>query len=242
MKLHLVSDIHLEHWKPYHLKVIERVPECDALVLAGDIFQWSTFNANERDDIWKAFQGKAPYVMWIPGNHEYYGAKAGAMFHPTGGVMTLFSDGHLSPADGPRFIGDTLWFPYSAGDEEFYRLLNDFSMIQGPVGSWAAVEYGKTHVNLMENVRKDDIVVTHHLPSPLSTPARFRMEETNRFFVGNCEDIIKHRQPKLWLHGHTHDACDYMIGKTRVLCNPMGYPGQRVPPGKQYNPDLLIDV
>ena len=30
---------------------------------------------------------------------------------------------------------------------------------------------------------------------------------------------------KYWIHGHTHDACDYMIGDTRVLCNPRGYIG-----------------
>ena len=32
------------------------------------------------------------------------------------------------------------------------------------------------------------------------------------------------RQPKLWIHGHSHDRCDYSLGKTRVVANPMGYP------------------
>jgi hypothetical protein len=29
----------------------------------------------------------------------------------------------------------------------------------------------------------------------------------------------------LWTHGHTHEDFDYMIGTTRVVCNPRGYVG-----------------
>jgi len=32
-------------------------------------------------------------------------------------------------------------------------------------------------------------------------------------------------QIKLWVHGHTHDPYDYVIGETRVVCNPRGYIG-----------------
>jgi len=28
---------------------------------------------------------------------------------------------------------------------------------------------------------------------------------------------------KLWTHGHTHEDFDYMLGSTRVVCNPRGY-------------------
>ena len=27
----------------------------------------------------------------------------------------------------------------------------------------------------------------------------------------------------MWVHGHTHERYDYMIGSTRVVCNPRGY-------------------
>ena len=35
--------------------------------------------------------------------------------------------------------------------------------------------------------------------------------------------IIDHPQIKLWTHGHTHEDFDYMIGSTRIVCNPRGY-------------------
>jgi hypothetical protein len=37
------------------------------------------------------------------------------------------------------------------------------------------------------------------------------------------EFILDHPQIKLWTHGHTHEPFDYMIGDTRIVCNPRGY-------------------
>ena len=39
------------------------------------------------------------------------------------------------------------------------------------------------------------------------------------------EFIMDHPQIKLWTHGHTHEPFDYMIGETRIFCNPRGYIG-----------------
>jgi predicted phosphodiesterase len=39
--------------------------------------------------------------------------------------------------------------------------------------------------------------------------------------------IMLHNRPqiRLWVHGHMHNASDYMLGTTRVVCNPRGYTG-----------------
>jgi hypothetical protein len=37
--------------------------------------------------------------------------------------------------------------------------------------------------------------------------------------------ILDHPEICLWTHGHTHEDFDYMIGTTRVVCNPRGYIG-----------------
>jgi hypothetical protein len=34
---------------------------------------------------------------------------------------------------------------------------------------------------------------------------------------------MDHPQIKLWTHGHTHEDFDYMVGSTRIVCNPRGY-------------------
>jgi hypothetical protein len=39
------------------------------------------------------------------------------------------------------------------------------------------------------------------------------------------EFIMDHPEIVLWTHGHMHDPFDYVIGTTRVVCNPRGYAG-----------------
>ena len=69
------------------------------------------------------------------------------------------------------------------------------------------------------------VVVGHHAPSRISTHARYADDTTmNGGYSSSLDDyIIDHPQIKLWTHGHTHHNFDYMIGSTRVVCNPRGY-------------------
>jgi hypothetical protein len=39
------------------------------------------------------------------------------------------------------------------------------------------------------------------------------------------EIMLDNTHIKLWTHGHTHHCFDYVIGETRVVCNPRGYDG-----------------
>jgi Icc-related predicted phosphoesterase len=67
------------------------------------------------------------------------------------------------------------------------------------------------------------IVVTHHAPSIKSNVDQYRSDRLSAAFASNMEDFILEHQPRLWIHGHTHESFDYQIGKTRVVCNPRGY-------------------
>jgi Icc-related predicted phosphoesterase len=69
------------------------------------------------------------------------------------------------------------------------------------------------------------VVVGHHAPSKASTHPRYQTELImNGAYSSRLDDfILNHPQIKLWTHGHTHEEFDYMIGTTRVVCNPRGY-------------------
>jgi Icc-related predicted phosphoesterase len=69
------------------------------------------------------------------------------------------------------------------------------------------------------------VVVGHHAPSKASTHPRYQTEVImNGAYSSRLDDfILNHPQIKLWTHGHTHEEFDYMIGTTRVVCNPRGY-------------------
>jgi len=69
------------------------------------------------------------------------------------------------------------------------------------------------------------VVVSHHCPSEQSVHAKYRADTImNGGFRSNLDDFIAYRpQIKLWCHGHTHEDFDYVLGETRVVCNPRGY-------------------
>jgi predicted phosphodiesterase len=224
--------MHLEFWHPWHMRPVGAVPECDVLVLAGDILTLK-FSEEEMKEIWKAFSEKAKLVLYLPGNHEFYGTNVElglavlrqmeASF-PNNVKMLTPDEKHIHVHEGRRFLGGTLWFSDDGTNQGYERFLGDFSHIRG-FKPWVYEENKRTKEFLYKNVHKGDVVVTHHLPSERSIAPKFKKSSLNRFFAFPCDDLIASARPALWLHGHTHGSCDYKHGDTRIVCNPMGYPG-----------------
>jgi Icc-related predicted phosphoesterase len=71
------------------------------------------------------------------------------------------------------------------------------------------------------------VVVGHHAPSKASTHPRYRHETmmNTAYSSDLTEFMLDNSNIKLWTHGHTHEDFDYMVGSTRVFCNPRGYDG-----------------
>jgi Icc-related predicted phosphoesterase len=85
------------------------------------------------------------------------------------------------------------------------------------------VEYIRTVVEGKHD--KKFVVAGHHSPSKLSTHPRYASEHimNGGYSSDLSEFILDHPQIKLWTHGHTHEDFDYMLGSTRIVCNPRGY-------------------
>ena len=69
------------------------------------------------------------------------------------------------------------------------------------------------------------VVVGHHAPSKLSTKPQYENDVmVNGAYSSDLSEFILDRpQIKVWTHGHTHHTFDYMLGSTRIVCNPRGY-------------------
>ncbi len=83
-------------------------------------------------------------------------------------------------------------------------------------------------VKALEDYPDDNfIVMTHHTPSLKSSHPKWGGPENILNYVfhnTNLEDVIaSYPRIKYWVHGHTHDSFNYMIGDCNVLCNPRGY-------------------
>ena len=92
-----------------------------------------------------------------------------------------------------------------------------------------AVADHKKMLNYINIVTQDKtkcyVTVTHHAPTPLSIAEYYKGDTLmNGGFHSDLSEFIMDRpQIKLWTHGHMHNVSDYMMGDTRVVCNPRGY-------------------
>ena len=71
------------------------------------------------------------------------------------------------------------------------------------------------------------VVVGHHAPSTASIAECYKGDTlmNGAFHSDLSEFILDRPQIRLWVHGHMHNVSDYMLGTTRVVCNPRGYIG-----------------
>jgi predicted phosphodiesterase len=78
---------------------------------------------------------------------------------------------------------------------------------------------------ILGDVSRKYVVVGHHAPSKLSTKPQYEDDVmVNGAYSSDLIQFIMDRpQIKTWTHGHTHHEFDYMIGTTRIVCNPRGY-------------------
>jgi len=75
------------------------------------------------------------------------------------------------------------------------------------------------------NISQKYVVVGHHAPSKASTKPQYENDTmVNGAYSSELSEFMLDRpQIKMWTHGHTHHNFDYMIGSTRIVCNPRGY-------------------
>lgn len=231
MKLQLISDLHLECYRDAGESFVKKdmIRAADVLVLAGDVMNLTSKDHVIRTLSW--FCERWAHVLYVPGNHEYYMTSPDEGNHRLDKAqeklanLTVLKPG-LEEVGGQRFVGATMWFPETPDEATYRGWLNDFRLIKDFV-PWVHVQHEHEIQTLEHHVLPTDVVITHHMPHQNSTPARFGNSPINRFFVAPDAAQVLAKEPKLWLHGHTHDACDYMIGRTRVVCNPRGYPGEK---------------
>lgn len=217
------------------------------LVMAGDIceFGYVMFYAAT----WKTLAKRFKAVIWIPGNHEYCGPSTpygNATFFYFKELLRKYGNIHLLDNSGvtiggTKFYGTSLWTNYDnnplyavqcAGMWDFSYGLTYQDGEARPTVPNDYVDRNKIAVDklLVELSKPGDlVVVSHFAPSTKSIHSRYAAQPVGRnfHFVNTLDGLIEaHPQIKLWIHGHTHTQFDYMVGPTRVICNPKGFPSE----------------
>lgn len=235
MRIHLLSDLHLEHRSraqlddfDAELNALKARDPADLLVLAGDICQVAGYEA--RAAKWLAQMASYyTHTIFVTGNHEYsYGDfKSVDRFMAKLSIpnLSILSDGETLTFRGATFYGGTMWFPEcnKPSRKSFY----DYQVIRN-----FEPEVYRRHEKFIAGLpllKPGTVVISHHSPHPRSIPVEFAASTVNRFF---CYDVTPHLRaaPFAWLHGHTHAPFRYEVYGMQVHCNPFGYPGEGANP------------
>lgn len=272
MRILILSDIHAEVWREApreaqsllsatHPDLSKSMP--DVVILAGDI------DVGDRAVIWADENFPGLPVIYVHGNHEAYGHKIDTLKVKL--ADSCAETGHVHFLDrselvigGIRFLGATLWtdFQLLGADSAEQAMhcaaaeMNDYRKIRIAKAGFrkirpldAALWHSEDRRWLQERLEQpfdgSTIVVTHMAPSLRSVPERYKGQLLSAAFASDLEVLVP--KASVWVHGHVHDSMDYMLGETRVVCNPMGYPqrgtdGKWVVENPMYDPNLVVQV
>lgn len=250
MKIQVVSDLHLEFSDidiPNQGDTDVMILAGDILV-ADKLFKANSETGERFRIFLRRCSDAFPHVVYVAGNHEFYG---GGHFY--GYVNRLrewcqdnygnvyFLENEAKTIDDILFVGGTLWTDLNRGDPltalHVKEGMNDYRAIKDDRKGFIPIKPADTaerHLRTKQYIQTivanspDDqkiVVVGHHTPSWQSCAEQYRHDFLMNGAYHNRLDEYIMDQPKikLWVHGHTHVAFDYMIGETRIICNPRGY-------------------
>ncbi|MBM3852169.1 MAG: phosphoesterase [Verrucomicrobia bacterium] len=248
MRLHIISDLHLE-FAPFRMPAIE----ADVVVLAGDV------GVGHNGLKWIRASIPTTPVIYVLGNHEFYGETMPSLIaelraEAAGTHVHILENSRVDLGE-VTFLGATLWTDFALnGDPVVGGLaaeqgMSDFRRIRTSPG------YRNLRASYLRRVHADSVrwlqteaaacrdrklvVVTHCPPSARSISPLYAGDPLNAAFASNLDPLVAESGALLWVHGHTHAAADYAIGRTRVLGNPRGYPREA---GTAFKPELIVEV
>jgi predicted phosphodiesterase len=250
MQIRVMSDLHIEFFDFQPTEV-----PADVVVLAGDILT-EAYGFG-----WAREQFPDKQIIYVLGNHEFYHARYENVIQAARREATRLGIHFLEcdevVIEGVRFLGTTLWTDFEVEEPLLprslaYRYANgsmtDFSIIRYKEGMLSAQDSHELHKAsrawLTERLAKPfsgkTVVVTHHLPHKASISSQFHRHPLNPAFASHMSELV--RPPvDLWIHGHTHNSCDYEpVEGTRVVCNPRGYGPSDL--NEEFNQYLVVEV
>jgi predicted phosphodiesterase len=267
MKLLILSDLHLDFAKFSPVHNDARIDDgVDLVILAGDITE------GDQGIRWARETFATKEIAYVAGNHEYYEWHLEfhlVRMRATANQMGVhFLERDTLELGGFRFLGTTLWTDFeffgthkredAMAEAEIY--MNDYKEVLTSVDLEAggtleiarkarALDTIRLHKEsvawLVAQLAVDDpsktVVITHHAPHKNSVHPRYTEDLLTTAYVSDLSHLLG-RNP-LWIHGHMHEASDYVVDGTRVVCNSRGYVRRDgKPENERFRPRCVIEI
>jgi predicted MPP superfamily phosphohydrolase len=253
LKIQYCSDLHLEF--PENKLFLEKhpvEPVGDVLILAGDIVPFAVMD--KFNSFFDEMSEKFEQVYWIPGNHEYYYSdiqnRTGSVYEEIRNNIFLVNNQEIQ-IQNAKVIFSTLWSSISESNEwQINQQLSDFKVIKRGARKFTPSDYNNLYhqsFDFIQNTIKETkenesvIVITHHVPTFLNYPEKYKGDVLNEAFAVELFDFIVSSSPNYWIFGHHHSNIDaFNIGSTQLLTNQLGY--VRYGENKNYSSSSFIAV
>jgi len=235
MIVQYASDLHLEFPENKEfLKLYPLKPKGDILVLAGDVVPFAVMDKHA--DFFSYVSDNFQTTYWIPGNHEYYNfdaaTKCGTLNEKIRNNVFLVNNTTIQHGN-ISFIFSTLWSKIRPAYEwQIEHGISDFLVIKYNGFRFSSLQFNQLHDQSLMFLKQEleyknegkTVVVTHHLPTYMNYPEKYKGSALNDAFVVELFDLIESIGPDFWIFGHHHyNVPDFMIGKTNLATNQLGY-------------------
>lgn len=252
MILQYASDLHLEFRENKEfLKANPLQPKGEILVLAGDIVPFALIDKHA--DFFDYLSDHFEETYWVPGNHEYYyfdvATKCGTIHEDIRHNVHLVNNVSVV-RDNVKLVFSTLWTHIRPAYEwQIERGMSDFQVIKYDGSRFSVAQYNQLHQECLTFIQQElstarpecTVVVTHHVPTFLNYPDKYKGDVLNDAFAVELFDLIEKTLPHCWIYGHSHgNTPDFGIGNTRLLTNQLGY--VKYGEGEMFLPDRNIFV
>jgi hypothetical protein len=250
MLVKLLSDLHLHGNNPFRY-VDHGEHVC---ILAGDISEGMHGVEWALARIPRHIQ-----VLYVPGNHEYYGQDYPALnarfaHHNTLGthVHVMLNSVFTKDNWDVEFVGTTLWSDFNLYDNPVRHAIswkmglndsrwikcNSHTITPQHFQNWnsQALVFLKQVAETPTN--KSRVLVTHYCPD-LSVAPKYRNDPLTPGFATRIP-VDTHEKFQYHFHGHTHSSMNYEYNYgTKVVCNPRGYGYENM---SGFNEELVLDI
>lgn len=233
MYVYITSDIHLECQDDVDYSKLLKPPrhESSILVCCGDIC--SIYLFDKLKDFFKYATNLYKYVIYVPGNCEYYKPKNvnntitfSNLNSQLDSLSNIFNNLHIL-TDNSIIINDylitgsILWshinyelpshFKISGFSKDIYNRKNKLS-----------IAYIKKQIQYANTQKLKHIIITHYPPSKSCLLNQYtgKKDKYKTMYYNNLDGLFSNELT--WIYGHCHCNKNFKVDKTHLVCNQYG--------------------